>query len=201
MNYSKSLSIIFLSFLLASCASAPVKRPEGWPDIVRRGDGDGCIDLSGLYVNKAIEAPDNHERTFHESNQRWAVYLSGLLIPYIPTREFVEHRWADTVELRSVENENLEVVMWRGDKAIYRAALHEEEEDFMCSADSLIVRSRYSPDNMMGISEVFITIELHRGSDGSILADSRENELGTIIVVPYWGKKVQSYLFLPAASE
>ena len=200
MKFNQLFSIIILSILLASCVSMIAKTPQDWPETLKADGNNTCIDLSGQYVNKAIEAPDNYERKFHEKNQRWAVYLSGLLIPYIPTREFVKHQWADAVELKGVTDSQLEVIMWKNDKPIYRTVFNDKK-DFTCSASSLIIKSHYSPDNMMGISKQFTAVELSKGYDGSILADSHENEVGTIILIPYWGKKVQRYLFLPAHSE
>ena len=200
MKINQLFSVIILCLLLASCASTIAKTPKDWPESAKDNGKNTCIDLSGVYVNKAIEAPDNYERKFHQKNQRWAVYLSGLMIPFIPTRDFVEHQWADTVELKGVIDNQLEIVMWKRDKPIYRTVINDKK-DFTCSARSLIIKSHYGPDNMMGISEKFTAIELSKGYDGSILAEFHEDELGVIIVIPYWDKKTQRYLFLPVTSE
>ncbi len=200
MKINQLFWIVILCIVLASCASKIAKVPQDWPKAVKGDDNNTCINLSGLYINKSIEAPDNYERKFHEKNQKWAAYLSGFLIPYIPTRGFVEHQWADIVELKGVIDNQLEVIMWKNDKQIYRNVLNDKK-DFTCSARNLIIKSHYSPDNMMGISERFTTIELSRGYDGSILAELHESELGTVILIPYWDKKVQRYLFLPVVSE
>jgi hypothetical protein len=199
MNPRWSLLLITtLAILLASCASNIAKTPQDWPKAVIPKN-DTCINLAGFYINRAIEAPTNKDTAFHERKPQWAVYLSKLLVPYIPSREFVEHKWADSIELSDVENGRFTIILKKNNKQIFKIILNEHT-DFTCSSQGLVITGRSSPANMMGITERFETTTFTRGVDGSILVSEQEVDVGTAIVIPYVGKTIQRYRFLTMGS-
>jgi len=169
--------------------------PQEWPKAVSLPN-DTCINLTGSYINKAVEAPDNADADWHKKRPSWSIYLSELLVPYIPTRDFVEHKWADTVELSGVEGGKLEIILKKNNKKIFQKTLNENAE-FTCSPQGLVMKSRSSPDNMMGITERFEEKIFAKAVDGSILVSEQKTDVGVTMFIPNAGKVVQRYRFLP----
>jgi hypothetical protein len=179
--------------LLASCASNVAQAPQEWGK-AEKIPTNTCVNLSGTYINRAIEAPDNEYKSFHEENPRWSVFLSELLVPYIPSRDFVKHNWADTVKLNGIHHQKLEVILKKNGKSIFKKTLNEYE-DFECSEDGVIIKTNRNSPNMMGITESFYKITVTKAIDGSILASNQKRDIGTIIVIPYTEKLIQRYKF------
>jgi len=157
---------------------------------------DTCINLTGSYTNKAVEAPTNAGADWHKKSPSWSIYLSELLVPYIPTRDFVEHKWADTIEVSGVEDGKLEIILKKNNKKIFNKILNENVE-FTCSPQGLVMKGRSSPDNMMGVTERFEERTFSKAVDGSILVSKQKTDVGVIILIPYGEKVVQRYRFLP----
>ena len=199
MNPRWSLFLITtLAILLTSCASNIAKTPQNWPKAVTP-KSDTCINLAGFYINRAIEAPTNKDAKFHKRNPKWAVYLSKLLVPYISSREFVEHMWADGIKLSNVENGKLTIILKKNNKQMFKTILREHT-DFTCSSQGLVITDRSSPANMMGITQRFETINLAKGADGSILASDKEVDVGIAMLIPFTKKTIQRYRFLTMGS-
>lgn len=194
-----AIFVICLSLGLESCANHISKIPPEWPSTINSVN-NGCNNLSGTYINRAIEAPNNKEENFHRKNPRWAIYLSKLLVPYIPDRDIVEHRSVDTIELEGVDKNQLKISFKQKEKIIYTKLL-STKADFTCTSQALILENVTSPNNMMGISKEFSTISISKAVDGSIVASKKETEIGTIVVMPYREQVIQYYRFIQKDRE
>lgn len=196
MKLLSYLLIPIFSVLLTSCARDIAKYPLEWPDIATDNNRQ-CVSLSGSYDNKAIEAPTNLNRNFHEKNASWSIYLSKILIPYISDKDNFEHRLIDSVVLNSINAGKLEIQLEQNGKIKFKKTLNTQD-DFVCTSQSVVLTGKTSPNNMMGISERFKNTTISNRVDGSLLAVVKETEVGTIVVIPYGEKLIQYYRFLPS---
>ncbi len=198
MNQRLLFPVLFSSLLFASCTNDIAKYPPDWAPVSKEQNAE-CINFSGIYINKAIEAPTNQDKALHTKYPSLSVYLSELLVPFIPSRQYFEHKWVDTIELKGIDNGTLKITLWEKDKQIFQTTLNNKS-DFSCTSQYLVLTDTSNPENMMGVTERFEKTKFSKGVDGSILVSEQKTDVGLFALVPYGEKTLQRYKFLPAGS-
>lgn len=190
----RTLLLTLLMVALSSCSSVATL-PNDWPQEASKSYDADCVNLSGIYTNKAIGAPTNIVKN--------AIFLSEFLIPYIPTKDFIEHKWADTIELESIGYDKLRVTMWNNRKVIYETTIFTSPDDsgnhrFACKDGHLKISNTRNTSSEFGISITTKTIIVSSASDGSILIRKNKSEVGVaFFLLPGSYTEVQYYRFLP----
>jgi len=198
MNQRLLFPVLFSSLLFASCTNDIAKHPSDWAAVSKEQNAE-CINLNGIYINKAIEASTNQDKALHAKYPLLSVYLSELLVPFIPSRQYFEHKWADTIELKGVDKGKLKIILWKKNKQIFQTTLNNKS-DFSCTSQYLVLTDTSSPENMMGVTERFEKTKFSKSVDGSILVSEQKTDVGLIVLIPYGEKTLQHYRFLSVSS-
>jgi len=185
--------MVFLAIFLASCVNISVsQRPKQWKPVPGTPENI-CANLAGTYLNKAIEAPDNQDRVRNE-NLGKSIFLSEILVQYIPWKYFARHTWTDTVSLEYIDKEQLEVIFEKNGKNIFRK-MFKKNEDFECSSGGLIFSETSNRSNEFGLDIRFEKKIITKSLDGSLIVTFQKEDVGVAILIPGYSRIVQRYKF------
>jgi len=189
------LSIALLG-TLTSCTSNLAKLPETWSKNTQIPMGD-CTDISGIYRNKGIDAPDNKDKDTH---QKYPQYLSEFLVKdsLVNGRK---HKWVTHIKLVGVKQGKLTAFIKKQDENIHTEVL-KQGQDFSCTPNGIEITSSYTQIYEIGggFGKKTTTLTLKKSIDDSLVITAREKEKGLgLSVIPFTDEVIQHYKF-PALS-
>ncbi len=187
------ISILLISSLITSCTQIS-KPPTSWEASEKTGSERVCGDISGIYQNKGIAAPNNKsdiDRTKHPK------YLSEYFSVYRVNG--FEQRWVTHLELTPVTNDEFKVVFKQNDRIIDTKTLHRKK-DFMCTSQGITLIKDESPVTPYGPEFSSYKNTMYKIADGSLILNESHSEAGVFGVIPYAGTTVKVFKF-PAFIE
>jgi len=193
----KNLSWLYVFFMMASCSTQVAKPPTSWakPKPVRE---ESCPDISGVYRNQGIDAPDNKDNDIHK---KYPQYLSDFLVSgnLVNGRK---HKWITHVELVGVKQGQLVAIIKKQDKTIYTETL-VQGQNFICTPNciEITIRSYTQVYDTGGAGKRTNIVVLNKSNDDSLLVREDENENGLavliLIPIPFATSATQYYRFPP----
>ncbi|MDQ6957372.1 MAG: hypothetical protein Q9M21_09290 [Mariprofundaceae bacterium] len=177
---------------LTSCASNIAKVPASWSKNAQP-PAQGCTDLSGIYRNKGIDAPDNKDKDNHKN---YPQYLSDFLVSgtLVAGRK---HKWVTHIELVGVKQGELTAFIKKQDKTIDTEVL-KQGQDFTCTPNGIEITSSYTKIYEIGggFGKRTTTLTLNKSINDSIVITAQEKEIGAMIaVIPFSDEVIQYYKF------
>ena len=187
------ISILLISSLITSCTQIS-KPPISWEASERNGSVQVCGDISGVYQNKGIAAPDNKSDI---DRTKYPKYLSEYFSVYRVNG--FEHRWITHLELTPVTNDEFKVVFKQNDRIIDTKPLHRKK-DFICTSQGIKMIKNESPVTPYGPEFTSDKNTMYKIADGSLILNESHSEVGIFGVIPYAGTTVKVFKF-PAFLE
>ena len=184
------ISILLISSLITSCTQIS-KPPSSWETSAKPGSEQTCGDISGIYQNKGIAAPDNSsdiDRLKHPKylSEYFAIFrVNGF-----------EHRWITHLELTPINQGQFKIVFKQNDRIVDTKTMREKK-DFTCTPRGIKIAEKKMPSNPYGPEFVSNEQILYKAADGSLIVKDSHSEAGVFAVVPYGGTMTQFYKFPP----
>jgi len=177
---------------LTACSSNISTLPALWLKNIET-TAQSCTDISGIYYNKGIDAPDNKDKDVHQKHPQ---YLSAFLVrdTLVNGRK---HKWITHIKLFGVKQGKLTAFIKKQDKTIHTEVL-KQGQDFTCTPNGIEIKSSYS--QVYGVGGGFgkktTTLSLKKSIDDSLVITAREKEIGVIIaVIPFSDEVIQHFKF------
>ena len=188
------ICILIIASLIASCSQIS-KPPVSWEVGEKAGSGQGCGDISGVYQNKGIAAPDNNSDIDRLKHPK---YLSEYF-EILRVNGF-EHRWITNLEFTSISQGRIKVVFKQNDRVIDTRIMHEKK-DYTCAPRGIKMTDSLMPSNPYGPEYVSNEQILYRVADRSLIVKDSHSEIGVFAVIPYGGKTTEYYRFPPVMEK
>jgi len=185
------MCFIFISVYLLSCSHQQISHlPQSWiPSTADKKQT--CLDISGIYANKGIGAPENEPKRLH-------VYLSDFIVSY-KLEDGLKDRWITHMQVIQDKN-TLTFLLIKKDEVVQSMEL-KQGEGYTCSTDSIAFKpSSYSRTYKIGGGGNETTyLFLQKLKDQSLLLKKIETDKGLLlpllIPVPYSIKTALFYKF------
>ncbi len=183
--------LIFISGLLTSCANHISKPPSSWDVSDKSISEKTCSDISGVYQNRGIEAPDNNSGI---DRTKYPKYLSEYFA--ILRVNGFEHRWITHLKLTPMYQGKFKVVFKQKDKTIATKTMIKMK-DFTCTPQGIRMSTSGTSATVYGPEYRSNEKFYYKATDGSLIVKDSHSEAGVFAVIPYGGTTTEFYKFPP----